>query len=124
MSIFLQNLWTDFLIDLFLCLSFLFSFFIIFHDWAVTLPLLPPPPPPFFVVVLRLPPSCLMSKSSEPGDTSPTPPASPPTFRRGGTSREENPNVFSRLTHGTNVGQEPVPDRGVVHPFQGKVKKK
>ncbi|XP_046439870.1 kinesin-like protein KIF21A isoform X2 [Daphnia pulex] len=62
--------------------------------------------------------------SSEPGDTSPTPPASPPTFRRGGTSREENPNVFSRLTHGTNVGQEPVPDRGVVHPFQGKLSNK
>lgn len=54
------------------------------------------------------------------GDTSPTPPASPPTYRRV-VSREENPNVFSRLTHGTNVGQEPVPDRGVVHPFQGKV---
>ncbi|KAI9556503.1 hypothetical protein GHT06_016292 [Daphnia sinensis] len=60
----------------------------------------------------------------EPGETSPTPPASPPTFRRGGTSREENPNVFSRLTHGTNVGQEPVPDRGVVHPFQGKLSNK
>ncbi|KZS05819.1 Kinesin-like protein [Daphnia magna] len=62
--------------------------------------------------------------SAEPGETSPTPPASPPTFRRGGTSREENPNVFSRLTHGTNVGQEPVPDRGVVHPFQGKLSNK
>ncbi|EFX66705.1 hypothetical protein DAPPUDRAFT_64459, partial [Daphnia pulex] len=37
---------------------------------------------------------------------------------------EGNPNVFSRLTHGTNVGQEPVPDRGVVHPFQGKLSNK
>ena len=59
--------------------------------------------------------------SSDPGDaTSPTPPASPPTYRRV-VSREENPNVFSRLTHGTNVGCEPMPDRGVIHPFQGKV---
>ena len=63
---------------------------------------------------------CLI-QSSDPGETSPTPPASPPTYRRT-ISREENPNVFSRLTHGTNVGQEPVPDRGVVHPFQGKVR--
>ena len=78
----------------------------------------------FFPPPISRPIVFLLSKSSEPGDTSPTPPASPPTFRRGGTSREENPNVFSRLTHGTNVGQEPVPDRGVVHPFQGKVKKK
>jgi len=62
--------------------------------------------------------------SSDPGDaTSPTPPASPPTYRRV-VSREENPNVFSRLTHGTNVGCEPMPDRGVIHPFQGKLSNK
>ena len=61
------------------------------------------------------------SRNSDPGDvTSPTPPASPPTHHRV-ASREENPNVFLRLTHGTNVGNEPLPDRGVIHPFQGKV---
>jgi len=57
--------------------------------------------------------------SSDTGENSSTPPASPPIYRRV-VSREENPNVFSRLTHGTNVGCEPMPDRGVIHPFQGK----
>jgi len=64
------------------------------------------------------------SRNSDPGDvTSPTPPASPPTHHRV-ASREENPNVFLRLTHGTNVGNEPLPDRGVIHPFQGKLSNK
>ena len=59
---------------------------------------------------------------SDPNDlgSGSTPPASPPVYRRA-MSREENPNVFSRLTLGTNVGCEPQPDRGVVHPYQGKV---
>lgn len=64
--------------------------------------------------------------SSDPNDLGPgsTPPASPPVYRRSASSREENPNVFSRLTLGTNVGSEPMPDRGVVHPFQGKLSNK
>ena len=55
-----------------------------------------------------------------------SPPASPPVFRRTGSTRlggEDGGgrNVFSRLVAGTNIGEAAKPLKGVINPFQGRM---
>jgi len=48
-----------------------------------------------------------------------SPPNSPPSYRRA-TSRDDN--VFSRLTSSTTQPIEPPHTKGVIQPYQGKVR--
>ena len=50
-----------------------------------------------------------------------SPPGSPTSYRRQGSRDETGKNVFHRLVAGTNIGESSKPDKGVIHPFQGRI---
>ena len=58
-------------------------------------------------------------------ESSSSPPNSPPTFRRQGSSRDESGrNVFQRLVSGTNIGTASKPGKGQINPYQGRIASK
>ena len=50
-----------------------------------------------------------------------SPPGSPTSYRRQGSRDETGKNVFHRLVAGTNIGESSKPDKGVIHPYQGRI---